>query len=73
MKRFIVVGFKTLNDSGEPVMVRPFMRSDNGVVHYASHYEELQERLEEFGDLSKYEKIVIQEAYENAGEVKEHD
>lgn len=66
--RYLVIGFKDDKSDGEPVPVRPFLRSDNGVVHYAESAEELQDRLENFGDISQYEKVILQEANEHVGE-----
>lgn len=69
VNQYLVIGFKDQNSEGEPVLVRPFLRSnDTGVIHYADDTDELQERLEHLGDLRKYEKVIIQATNEDAGE-----
>lgn len=65
---YIVIGFIDNTTEGEAVIVRPFLRSnDTGHIHYAENNDELQERLETLGDLTKYEKVIFQEANKSVG------
>lgn len=63
--KYLVIGFKNEASDGEAIKVRPFLRSEGGGhIHFADDTEELQNRLEDLGDLRKYEKVIIQEAGE---------
>lgn len=61
--KFLVIGFRDKSSEAIPVTVRPFLRSSGeGYIHYAENTEELQARLESLGDISAFEKVLIQEA-----------